>query len=123
MERWKRRFFGYLYYIFCGFFLFLFDPFRNKCWQSSLNLSGPPSFSNPAQANNGPAGPNNVGLTSPGPHPHQQQPNRPPMSPTSSSGPPMSNSDFQPSYNGTELVMLYDYKVSSRTKYNNNSIV
>ena len=36
------------------------------------------------------------------------------MSPTSSSGPPTSNSDFQPSYNGTELVMLYDYKVSSK---------
>ena len=72
---------------------------------------GPPSFSNPAPApNNGPVGPNNVGLMSPGPH--QQQPNRPMMSPTSSSGPPTSNSDFQPSYNGTELVMLYDYKVS-----------
>merc|ERR1712165_489947 len=30
-----------------------------------------------------------------------------------SSGPPTSNSDFQPSYNGTELVMLYDYKAQA----------
>ena len=77
----------------------------------SVFVSGPPSFSNPPP-NAPPVGSNNLGLIPTAPHP--QQPNRPMMSPTNSSGPPTSNSDFQtPSYNGTELVMLYDYKVGS----------
>jgi len=86
-------------------------PMQQPWNGGSAGSSGPPSFSNPPP--NAPAvGSNNLGLIPTAPHP--QQPNRPMMSPTNSSGPPTSNSDFQtPSYNGTELVMLYDYKAQA----------
>lgn len=50
--------------------------------------------------------PNSVG------HQQQQQPPKPIMSTTAAAPPPSSNNtEFQASYHGTELVMLYDYKV------------
>ena len=53
--------------------------------------------------------PNDIGLvsTSAGP----QQPIKPILSPNAPSA-TSGNPEFQASYNGTELVMLYDYKVS-----------
>lgn len=70
--------------------------------------TGPPSFS--SNTNQGPPPPGM--MAQPGP----QQPPKPILSSGSGSAPPgptssPPNPDFQATYNGTELVMLYDYKV------------
>lgn len=65
-------------------------------------ILGPPSFSSNLQAPpmSGLGSPNDLGLVPQ--QPQQQQPPKPALSP---------NGDFQSAYHGTELVMLYDYKV------------
>ena len=87
---------------------------------SAAGSSGPPSFSSHLQSQMTSLGsPNDVGLMQPGP---MQQPPKPLLSPGPPPPPPAppapmqgnsnkSSNEFQSSYNGTELVMLYDYKV------------
>ena len=82
---------------------------------TTVSFTGPPSFSSNLQPNlsqmTGLGSPNDIGLvssTSAGP---VQQPIKPILSPNAPSA-TSGNPEFQASYNGTELVMLYDYKVS-----------
>ena len=90
---------------------------------SAAGSSGPPSFSSHLQSQMTSLGsPNDVGLLQPSSvtaSGQAQQPPKPLVSPGPPPPPPAppvppqndsSKSDFQ--YNGTELVMLYDYKVS-----------
>ena len=83
----------------------------------SAGSSGPPSFSSHLPPLTSLGSPNDVGLmstSSAGP----QQPPKPVLSPGPPPPPPAppappSNTEFQSSYSGTELVMLYDYKVNA----------
>ena len=92
---------------------------------SAAGSSGPPSFSSHLQSQMTSLGsPNDVGLMQPSSVAASGQASQQPPKPLLSPGPPppppappvppqnnssQSHSDFQ--YNGTELVMLYDYKV------------
>lgn len=83
-------------------------------------LSGPPSFSsNLQQAPMNPSlgSPNDLGLV-----PNHQQPPKPIMSPANPP-PPSNNTEFQASYHGTELVMLYDYKVRETFEKSSNFLL
>ena len=87
----------------------------------SAGSSGPPSFSSHPPPLTSLGSPNDVGLmssSSAGP----QQPPKPVLSPGPPPPPPappapQNNADFQSSYSGTELVMLYDYKVHLDLKF------
>ena len=95
--------------------------------------TGPPSFSSNLQTtamtqvpSTGIGSPNDLGLvpTAAGPqHPTKPTSLSPAPPPSNSGGGGGSGGEFQQtSYNGTELVMLYDYKVDLRLNLKRNTV-